>query len=328
MLNTGDSTPQCPVCYSPNVGRSRSHHTWGAQSYDLYLCDECGLGFWYPLIMPAKLFYEAEAESVSVPVRTRHTLGSQRLGDNHQMFLKNHPGGGQKLLDIGCGDGHFIEEAQKRGFQVSGIDFDRKALAVAQKRGIENLYYGSLDDILKNNALANGFDIVTFFEVFEHQAAPLTFMANVTKMLKPGGWIAGSVPNVKRFKSSAANDSDRPPYHFTQWSKISLMAMLNMLGFKEISVLSIGTGYYVLSLINGLNLSVKEQLLQGVDPFTLTAVPVELAAQQAGVTGNKLSTIKGLRKLKSAAFAPLVAVEMFVERIWDKGQFLYFEGRL
>ncbi|MEM2074300.1 MAG: methyltransferase domain-containing protein, partial [Nitrososphaeria archaeon] len=39
------------------------------------------------------------------------------------------------------------------------------------------------------------FDVITFFEVLEHQDKPVEFLEAIKSMLKPGGYIAGSVPN-------------------------------------------------------------------------------------------------------------------------------------
>lgn len=38
------------------------------------------------------------------------------------------------------------------------------------------------------------FDVITFFEVLEHQDRPREFLERVKELLKPGGWLAGSVP--------------------------------------------------------------------------------------------------------------------------------------
>lgn len=43
------------------------------------------------------------------------------------------------------------------------------------------------------------FDIITFFEVLEHQVDPVGFLETIKGMLNPGGWIAGSVPNRDNF---------------------------------------------------------------------------------------------------------------------------------
>lgn len=65
------------------------------------------------------------------------------------------------------------------------------------------------------------FDVVTFFEVLEHQDKPKQFLENVGKLLKPNGFIAGSVPN-RDFILKEINwkyfSVDYPPHHFLRFS--------------------------------------------------------------------------------------------------------------
>lgn len=78
-----------------------------------------------------------------------------------------------------------------------------------------NLYCTSLEAFVEEaQRQGRSYDWVTFFEVLEHQAEPLAFMQMVGKLLRPGGGIAGSVPNRNRFRLAAYEKSDRPPYHF------------------------------------------------------------------------------------------------------------------
>ena len=295
----------------------------------LYYCPTCDLGFWTPREMPGEQFYETEAEEVSTPVLVRHTIGSRRLGENHLTFFQRHPTDAGSLLDIGCGDGHFLQEAQRRGFQVSGLDFDSKALAVAARRGVENLYCASLEAFVEEaQRQGRSYDWVTFFEVLEHQAEPLAFMQIVAKLLKPGGAIAGSVPNRNRFRLATYENSDRPPYHFTRWNEASAVNLLRRAGLDSAFARDVGHGYYLLARFQGVNQGVKKALVKDVGDRALNMYTMEEVAQQTRVSGVRLVAFKGLKRAKALAFAPVIAVESFVSHALDKGQYLYFEGRL
>jgi len=54
--------------------------------------------------------------------------------------------------------------------------------------------------------------------VLEHQDRPREFLEKVKELLKPGGWIAGSVPNRQlfRFSNKPLNYQmgNFPPHHF------------------------------------------------------------------------------------------------------------------
>jgi 2-polyprenyl-3-methyl-5-hydroxy-6-metoxy-1,4-benzoquinol methylase len=53
-------------------------------------------------------------------------------------FLGTHNVKSGTALDIGCGTGNYSLFLAKKGFQVTGIDFSTKALAVARRRARQN----------------------------------------------------------------------------------------------------------------------------------------------------------------------------------------------
>jgi hypothetical protein len=76
-------------------------------------------------------------------------------------------------------------------------------------------------------------------EVLEHQDKPREFLEMVKGLLREGGYIAGSVPNMERLFVEIdwkCNHGDYPPHHFLRFSKSSLEKALNFSGFKEIEV--------------------------------------------------------------------------------------------
>ena len=83
------------------------------------------------------------------------------------------------------------------------------------------------------------FDVITFFEVLEHQDKPREFLEMVRGLLKYGGYIAGSVPNRERLFAEITwkyFHGDHPPHHFLRFSKYYLEKALNLAGFKDIEV--------------------------------------------------------------------------------------------
>lgn len=118
------------------------------------------------------------------------------LEPGHKYFLKDAlaPRGGE-LLDIGCGTGNFLAAARDAGYRVTGIELDRKAASFAKERlGLQRVLPLTIADFVQQTANET-FDVVTFFEVLEHQAEPAEFLRGVKACLKPRGTIALSVPN-------------------------------------------------------------------------------------------------------------------------------------
>lgn len=96
-----------------------------------------------------------------------------------------------RIIDVGCGAGHFLECAAKRGWEVCGTEYGGKALAAARARNIRVLE-GPLD--LKDHPPA-AFDVVCSFEVVEHITHPLQEWARMAQLLRPGGILYATTPN-------------------------------------------------------------------------------------------------------------------------------------
>jgi SAM-dependent methyltransferase len=156
----------------------------------------------------------------------------------HRAFLRYFPVRTGRLLDVGCGDGAFLAVASEQGFVTSGVEFNAKAVhaAIATRR-LSSVHEMSLDEFSRHRHDVTGdtFDVVTFFEVLEHQSDPRQFVASIREILKPGGWIAGSVPNRRRFMLKR-EQSDYPPHHYLYWSPESLEAFLTREGFVDVCV--------------------------------------------------------------------------------------------
>ena len=77
--------------------------------------------------------------------------------------------------------------------------------------------------------------MVSFFEVLEHQDNPAGFLAQVRSLLKPGGYIALSVPNRNRWQKGL-DVTDLPPNHLTRWNPEGLTGFLLREGFEIVSL--------------------------------------------------------------------------------------------
>jgi 2-polyprenyl-3-methyl-5-hydroxy-6-metoxy-1,4-benzoquinol methylase len=304
-------------------------HCWNGIRFSLLTCLRCGLEQWIPSVAPSPDFYEREAEQISDVALVRHTVGSRTLGVNQLTFLDRHANWPGVLLDIGCGDGLFLSVCRELGFQVTGIDLDARALAVAERRGLSGLIrHATLEQFVDEmSGLEARFDVVTAFEVLEHQADPLRFVRMATRLLRPGGLFAGSVPNVARFKWLLPNHWDKPPYHFTRWTRDALRFFLERAGLVNVLVIDVGYGYYVECLARVLARPIKRLMLRRASAVTLRTLPVLEVARAANVGRGKLMTLWLAKVAKAAVLKPFVVVEVLLERSMGNGYFLYFEAR-
>ncbi|MEO6883794.1 MAG: class I SAM-dependent methyltransferase [Bacteroidia bacterium] len=96
-----------------------------------------------------------------------------------------------KILDIGCGDGYFLEVAKKRGWQTFGTEFTDEAMETCVKKGI-TIHQGILNSA---NYSKDNFDVITSFEVIEHINNPQSELENIREILRLGGLFYFTTPN-------------------------------------------------------------------------------------------------------------------------------------
>lgn len=116
--------------------------------------------------------------------------------------------------------------------------------AVKRNLGVDTVYAMSLEEFY-HFARERGlkFDVITFFEVLEHQDRPMEFLRMVKELLKDSGYIAGSVPNNESifWEELHRKNSwgDYPPHHFLRFSRKALYNTLKIAGCQNIEVLPV-----------------------------------------------------------------------------------------
>ncbi|HEY8742796.1 MAG TPA: class I SAM-dependent methyltransferase [Chloroflexota bacterium] len=103
------------------------------------------------------------------------------------------PRAGARLLDIGCGGGGFLALARQAGYEVVGLDPDPVALKVASKQGVAVVQAGLPATGLK----ASSFDVITLSHVVEHLHNPVKGARELYRLLRPGGLVWLSTPNIE-----------------------------------------------------------------------------------------------------------------------------------
>ena len=133
-------------------------------------------------------------------------------------------GRGHRVLDIGCRAGN-LTKFYCEGNQVAGVDVDRKALELFEKNlGLEGEW---IDVDYEPLPFSPGsFDVVVFTEVMEHLRFPSKALAEIGRILEPGGRLIGSVPNAFRLRNRWRFICGKPfetdPSHLRSYSPSSL----------------------------------------------------------------------------------------------------------
>ncbi|MCZ0899533.1 class I SAM-dependent methyltransferase, partial [Microcoleus sp. HI-ES] len=140
------------------------------------------------------------------------------------------------ILEIGCANGHLLQELQADGHKVWGVEPDRQALILAQQRGV-NVFDGTAES-LPPEVKSRQYDIIVMNHVLEHTRDPLLALSNAMQLLVDGGKLVMEVPNNSciGLKSSGIAwmhlDVPRHLYFFTPQS---FRAICEKVGFEIIS---------------------------------------------------------------------------------------------
>jgi len=154
------------------------------------------------------------------------------------MFLDDlQPG---KLLDVGCGGGNFLHRMHNLGWSATGVDFDAKAIENAKAR------YGS-DLIVLHTDLPNAhfpdnsFDAITMNHVIEHVPDPVTLLVEVRRILRAGGRLVVTTPNIQSFGHKKFRDCWRgleSPRHLQIFSPDALRRCAHKASFDKIKIIT------------------------------------------------------------------------------------------
>jgi SAM-dependent methyltransferase len=214
----------CPACgQAPGDAPIEVFH-----ASKLFACTACDLHFWHPVAMPDAGWHESAYQGRD------HT--AMPLEPGHRFFLSDPkaPRSG-RLLDIGCGVGNFLAAARDAGFEVTGVELNQNAVRFAREHyGLPRVVAMRPKEFLGAHP-GERFDVVTFFEVLEHQDDPAGFFDLAAAALAQEGYIALSVPNRNRWQK-AADTLDYPPNHLTRWSQRALGNFCEMHGFEVLSM--------------------------------------------------------------------------------------------
>lgn len=106
--------------------------------------------------------------------------------------IKRFTGSG-RLLDVGAGRGYFVKAVNQEGsFRAEGVELSSRAC-----RNNPKVRAG---DWLSLKFTGKTYDVVTFHSTLEHFRDPDAAIAKAVKVLKPGGLVVFSVPNLDSFE--------------------------------------------------------------------------------------------------------------------------------
>lgn len=200
-----------------------------ADTVDLIECRACGLQYFSPSVVGTAALYENLATgSYYRPLRW------------DQLLVLSTVNSDDRVVDLGCGNGSFVEAAVDRGAHATGVDFSVAAglTGVGQGQYINaraDLHADAVDKIL---AAVGPSDLVTAFQLVEHLSDPVSFVRAAATLLVDGGRLVISVPNRDRFAIDSIQALDCPPHHQTRWTSDQLRLLGQRSGLVVVNVVA------------------------------------------------------------------------------------------
>lgn len=276
----------CPGCAS--IGSS-PQALGDACGLDLRRCKSCSLVFVANAAVDEDLYayYERRVglgkDELYIPLTTA------RLRAVLDRLAPMVPG--RRLLDVGCGEGQLIDAAVAGGWDPLGIDLSPAAVEIAQSFGLPC----QVVDLYSDDLEFGSFDVVTMIEVLEHIPDPGPFLARAADLLRPGGLLYLTTPNLRSLGRHLLGASWPPlsPEHVVYFSPRSLRRLVSR--WTDLDVVDLETR------------NISAAALRRLMPFVRAAPAVDVGAHIDGEFGcdqdlrHAIERSRGLRIARQAA---------------------------
>ena len=167
--------------------------------YQIVKCNNCGLIYSTPILEYEKIeklykksftMYDEHLENLKetygyylrklTKFMVRHPRSNRGSSLDSRLRGNDKP----KLLEIGCGNGFFLEEAQRQGYEVYGVEPGKKSVEKAKLEIKKNII---VDTFKPGQFKKNFFDVICCFQTFDHVPNPNDLLKECFKVLKKGG---------------------------------------------------------------------------------------------------------------------------------------------
>lgn len=227
---------KCPVCSSSGNDKIKVFYR---KEFNLYTCRGCGF------IFHNVSTENPEEENVNLKFVNSdrdyfHPVKSDLFEDNIRRIMNIAPEG-NKILDVGCRDGHFLSIAKKYEFECYGVEPSPIMCRYLSQKGINivNGYYR------KELFEKESFDVISFIQVLEHIPDPKTNGLEIAHYhLKKNGIIVVEVPSVNNpqimlYKLTGINRFVKKYFikdHCNYFSPSTMSLLMEIAGFEKVEI--------------------------------------------------------------------------------------------
>ncbi|MBL7055952.1 class I SAM-dependent methyltransferase [Candidatus Woesearchaeota archaeon] len=217
--------------------------------YPAYGCKKCGLIFLYSddssIDKRCIDYYKKEywdtvrkkwddsRKLINVIIKFLRFIGTSPLQQlwHYRLMQKYGKQGKKSLLDIGCAKGDFMFFFKSKGYEVNGIEPDKKNVSIVNNKFKKTIcVQGSAEKV----NIKGKFDVIYMCHVFEHLIRPDNFLKKIRKNLNKKGIVLFEVPNCEN-PIILKNSLDHHP-HIFNFTKISFGKLFEKSGYDVVKV--------------------------------------------------------------------------------------------
>jgi SAM-dependent methyltransferase len=294
----------CRICHGTLLPALRDvRDALTGERFRIDRCSQCGVGQTTPFPADLQPYYASYHGD-------RHGLTGRYRVYKRLRLLRRLASGreGNRLLDVGCGDGSFLLATQRAGWQVCGTELKPEvplAAGLDVRREIDRFDPGP------------SFDYITFWHSLEHLTDPRQSLERAHDRLRPGGLVLISVPDNGGWQACLYGrhwvhlDVPRHLFHF---DRSSLGRLLEMMGFRPVGAWHLELEYDLLGW--------SQSALNVIGPEANVFFH-SLTGKEVGVGKAVQAVHLGLGISLSAAALPLV----ITSSLWRRGGTLVMAAR-
>jgi len=224
-----DARP-CPACKSHD-----REYVGSKNGFEVIVCGACSTVFTTGL--PSELEaqdYDGYYDESNLEVPEFIKQRTQEIVSGFEDYRQQN-----RLLEIGFGAGTILDAARDAGWDVFGQEISKSAVDHAKARGF-NVFHGELHDAHYPDG---SFDVVIASEIIEHLSEPEKMLAEVKRILRPGGVFWGTTPFARSFSFRLMGidwSTLAPPEHLQLYSIQGMEGMLHRAGFSTFELRTTG----------------------------------------------------------------------------------------
>jgi SAM-dependent methyltransferase len=234
--HTRQLLPACLVCESKRLRYAFSHH-----GYRVVRCADCHLLLLNPQPSEAELkaiynadyFLGDDDPAARVHVSRMKAATARSYLNQIQRYCGTSGG---RLLEVGCGQGELLLEAQSLGYEVTGVEVSSSAAGQARRRlGEGRVVCGEVDSVALGDAY---FDVCILSDVLEHIRDPLACLRTIHRLLKPGGVLFIATPSLDSWSARLLlqNWMEFKPEHLVYFDTNTIQHALHRAGYTQVVI--------------------------------------------------------------------------------------------